>query len=251
MENNVCFLVSSAVATKFGDTHKRALMTINTLSTINANCPGSKIVLLECGQEPIPKFFLEHFPPNVTIVPYWDDSNILKIIEEAKTYRKIMKIQRYNKDSLDRLELGYIKSRTETYVFNKFISSNEFKNIDYVFKFSGRYCLTPKFKPSDWIVDGKICFSKPIPSPFKELGDSYMYATWLWGFSTKILDEVREYYSNTVKCLTENWLQGKIIDIEHALWKSVPQEMVQIIDQGKVGVICFDMGGKPNNNCVL
>ena len=255
MENKICFLVSSAVVTKYGDAQKRALMTINTISSINANCPGAKIVLLECGQEPIPQEYLDHFPPNVGIIPYWTDNKIQHILKEATVYREAM-ASKYDEASLDLLELGYVKSRTETYVFNDFLKRFDFEDIDFVFKLSGRYCLTPRFKLNDWLVDGKICFNQVKDSPFqniKERKHDKMYTTWLWGFSTKILDEVRTAYGENINFLLKTWLTGGVCDIEHSLWNVIPKDIVHILDyeKGELGVLCFEMGGLPNNNQLL
>lgn len=255
MENKICFLVSSAIVTKFGDFHKRALMTINTINSINANCPGSKIVLLECGQGPIPQKYLDHFPSNVAVIPYWSDGKIKHIVKEAAAYRNLIH-EKFNDESCKNLELGYVKSRTETYVFSDFLNRFEFEGIDFVFKLSGRYCLTPKFNANNWTVDGKLVFREPQDTPYeslKELSGTKLYTTWLWGFSTKILDEVRMYYGETRKHLMQEWLSSGVCDIEHGLWKTVPQDMVHIVENefGRTGVLCFDMGGIPNNNLLL
>ena len=224
-KDKILFLVSSAINTNFGtDQQSRFFQTINTFNSINANVPNAEIWLIESSANPVDPKYLARFPKNVRLIAFWNDKRIKSILEEAELYWKYTNkvytwadelIEEYKKQ----ITICYIKSVTESYVFERVLKMNEFKDFKRVFKISGRYCLLPTFNLEDHLHEGKYSFYKKIESAQRLETLEWQYLCFLWSFCPSIIDDVRNLYANMAQYLNNIYGAGKITDLEHAFYK--------------------------------
>tara|TARA_Y100000361_G_scaffold50949_1_gene44460 strand:+ start:1098 stop:1868 length:771 start_codon:yes stop_codon:yes gene_type:complete len=231
-DKKVCFLVSSAISTDYGEEIERGLETINTVNSINAQFPNSVIILIESGKGQFASYFVNHFPKNVRIIQFWDDPNIEILRKQAKEYGENMVKEHTfgsNTKAQPLLELCYIKSATESYTFRHVFDRLNFQEFDYVFKLSGRYSLSSAFNMDKWYHKNKIVFRESVPTNQSGMHVPRQYTCFIWGFCPSVIDEVRRVYTDLNTYIIQELQSLKIMDMEHGLYHCLdPKHVVAL-----------------------
>ena len=214
-----CFIVTSAVNSKFGvySPEERTEQTIATLKNINERVPDAKIVVMECGGTP---------PTDDQLKLLVQHSDYLLNFSKDPDVQAI-----YVSDNWD-----LVKNSTEIMCFARALREcaerGVFANVDRVHKMSGRYVLNNDFDLSvyeqyaDKIVIGPKHKSQ---FPFEITGIELQYMARLWSWPIALNERVTEVYDDSLVYIGERVAQGGYADIEHVLYKFLPEELVQEI----------------------
>ena len=95
---------------------------------------------------------------------------------------------------------------------------------------SGRYLLTDNYKKVDYdSLKNRVVVLERKTSQFPSevtAGMQYQYMSRLWSWPTALTDEVITTYEDGFVYIAERISQGGYCDIEHMLYKFLPQEHV-------------------------
>lgn len=214
-----CFIVTSAVNSKFGvySPEERTEQTIATLKNINERVPNAKIVVMECGGTP---------PTDDQLKLLIQHSDYLLNFSKDPDVQAI-----YVSDNWD-----LVKNSTEIMCFARALREcaerGVFANVDRVHKMSGRYVLNNDFDLSvyeqyaDKIVIGPKHKSQ---FPIHLTGIELQYMARLWSWPIALNERVTKVYDDSLVYIGERVAQGGYADIEHVLYKFLPEELVQEI----------------------
>ena len=130
---NHCFVVTSAINSKFGvySADERLSQTVKTLQNIKQKVPGAKIIVMECAGTPILDAQSQVLEENCDLLlDFSNDPDVRDI---------------YQSDNWD-----VVKNSTEIMCFGRTLrmckEDNDFANVDRIHKMSGRYILNSSFK---------------------------------------------------------------------------------------------------------
>jgi hypothetical protein len=106
------------------------------------------------------------------------------------------------------------------------------RQVDRIFKISGRYQLSPLFDPAVYAdASMKYVFKKADASwmpDAKERGLEYSYNSRLWSFDIGLLDQTHEKFIEMIDDMIEI-SNDRYVDIEHLLYKHIgPKQSVEI-----------------------
>ena len=225
MTHKFAFLVSCAINTKFGiyTSDQRLAQTIETIDSIKKYAPGSDIILVECGAIPLTDSQETTLSALVDdIISYNDDEDVKAI---------------FVSDNWD-----VVKNTTEVMCFKRALEScleyGVFDRVDRVFKISGRYRLNENFDPAQYVLTPHAIVttrkhSSQFPHPVTLVEYQYMSRLWSWpaNITQRIIDEV---YDPGLHYMAERLSQGGYCDIEHMLYKFLPEDLV--IEVNKIGL---------------
>jgi hypothetical protein len=214
-----CFVVTSAVNSKFGiySPEERLAQTVITLQNIKYKVPDAKIIVMECAGTPITESQSQTLEDNSDLViDFSRDSDVREI---------------YQSDNWD-----VVKNSTEIMCFGRTLrmcqADNDFAGIDRIHKMSGRYILNDYFnldvyeQYSDKIVIGPKHSSQ---FPIQITGIELQYMARLWSWPIDQLDTVIKVYEDSLVYIGERVSNGGYADIEHVLYKFLPESLVQEI----------------------
>lgn len=216
---NHCFIVTSAVNTRFGiySAAQRLQQTIGTIESIRQRIPSAKIVVVEMSGVPLTDEQVSRLTDSADI--------LLDYTDEPEVQR------RYS--STDNWDI--VKNGTEIMVFGAAIkllhSDGEFDSIDRIHKVSGRYCLNDQFDPASYeqpAVLPKIVVSARRKSQFSaELtAQREQYMSRLWSWPSALVNEIIEFYDAALIEFEQVVGQNLYIDIEHLLCKLLPADSI-------------------------
>lgn len=230
-EEKVLFLVTSAIKVPTGDVMQRYAETLSTINSINNKFKNCDIWLLESGSS-----FTEEvsslFPPNVKLIDFWKDPKLIDFIKESKEFAD-HQVKLYKND-WKFFYLGYVKNVTESYVLDQIFSNNDFSEYARIFKLSGRYCLTPTFDPLSFNSENKFTIYKAIKTNQGKSKIRHYHLCFLWSCCGKEIETLKKVIKGVKKDVHELMAKREFIDIEHALYKNIPQSKKQEIS--KLGV---------------
>lgn len=214
-----CFLVTSAVNSKFGiySPEERLAQTVITLQNIRFKVPGAKIVVMECAGTPITDSQSKALEDNSDLViDFSRDSDVQEI---------------YKSDNWD-----VVKNSTEIMCFGRLLrlcqSDGDFDGYERIHKMSGRYILNDDFdldvyeQYKDKIIIGPKHASQ---FPYQTTGIELQYMARLWSWPAEQLDTVIKVYEDSLIYIGNRVSQGGYADIEHVLYKFLPTQLVQEI----------------------
>jgi len=221
------FLVTSAINTKFGvyKSDQRLEQTMSTIQSIRERVDNPMIIIMELAGEPLTPFQKKTLTENCDhLLDFTDDPAVQSI---------------YADDNWD-----VVKNVTEVMCFGRALKMlhqdiNLFKDIDRIFKMSGRYLLTDNFKidfydqysTRPFIVIGPTCTSQ-FPKWLTECDGQYMARLWSWPTALNL--EIIKVFENSLEFMYQRLSKGGYADIEHVLYKFLdPGKLLQI---PKVGV---------------
>ena len=211
------FMITSAINTKFGvfNSDQRLQQTKDTINSINGRVPAAKIYLIEMGAIPLTE--QQRFELAVLvdgIVDFNDDQDVKDIFNGSENW-------------------DWVKNATEVMCFTQAIEQlredGAFDDIDRIHKISGRYTLSDAFELSryDFYPD-KIFVKQQMTSQFPHqvtLVDK-QYMSRLWSWPVALTDEVIKSYEDGFTYIAWRISEGGYCDIEHMLYKFLPQQHI-------------------------
>lgn len=220
------FMITSAINTKFGvfNGEERLRQTKVTISSIRNRVPDAKIFLIEMSAIPLTTDQVAVLRPMVNdIIDFNDDQDVKDIFNGSENW-------------------DWVKNATEVMCFKQAIEQlrdrGAFEGIDRIHKISGRYWLSDDFELTRYDKNSdKIIVKVPLTSQFPAhvTGNiPIQYMSRLWSWPTSLTDEVIKAYEDGFVYIAERISQGGYCDIEHMLYKFLPQE--HIYEVAKTGV---------------
>lgn len=214
-----CFIVTSAVNSKFGiySPEERLAQTVITLQNIKFKVPDAKIVVMECAGTALTQAQSDTLENNCDLlIDFSRDPDVLAI---------------YQSDNWD-----VVKNATEIMCFGRTLrickNDGDFVGYDRIHKMSGRYILNDDFNLDvyeqypDQIIIGPKHQSQ---FPFQMTGIELQYMARLWSWPADQLDTVIKVYEDSLAYIGNRVNQGGYADIEHVLYKFLPESLVQEI----------------------
>lgn len=215
------FVVTSAINSKFGvfSPDERLKQTLDTITSIRAKIPTAKIFIMECCGTPL---------------------NDVQRTELAKACNVLIDFSKdpdvqamYDNDNWD-----VVKNGTEIMCFGNALvmlrDAGEFKDVDRIHKMSGRYILNNMFDAETYEqteVKTKFVIGPKYKSqfPIEVTTVPLQYMARLWSWPIELLDDTIKVYNDSFLFFAERVSQGGYIDIEHVLYKFLPQDQVHEI----------------------
>lgn len=233
------FVVTSAINSKFGvfKPAERLTQTIDTIRSIRERIPTAKIFIMECCGTPLT-----------------DNQRLMlakscDVLIDFSTDDDVQAM--YDNDNWD-----VVKNGTEIMCFGnaleKLKSAGEFNNVDRIHKMSGRYVLNNMFDAETYEqteVKSKFVIGPKYKSqfPIEVTTVPLQYMARLWSWPIGLLDDAIKVYKDSFIFFAERVSQGGYVDIEHVLYKFLPQEKVhEIQNLGVEG--CIAPNGAPIKN---
>jgi hypothetical protein len=214
MNENNLFLVTSAVATEFGN-GDRLTETIGTLESIR-KAIDAKIWLLDAS--PLP----------------WDTKPVEGIVDR---FLPIFDVTCQNI-----VESGYgmsfVKSATECHLMRRALKDIMPNQYDRIYKISGRYRLTGHFTPHD---GRNFTFLRPRPTGLsvEQCETNGMIMTRLYSFSGNLTDVASHVIEQISDYIWRVYSRGGVTDIEHGYFKYLPRHHAWFVDHigvaGRIG----------------
>jgi hypothetical protein len=220
------FIVTSALITKIGiyDLTSRLQQTHQTLDSIYAKFPDAQVMLVDGGEpglKTIQHPLLESLKDRVgAFLDLSDDEQIQHLHNiEVGHQREMGGIS------------GLVKSMAEMTIFQQaLILINEHENlrplrdVDRIFKVSGRYQLSPLFDVSAYaLATGKYVFKERTPSWIPQaqqiIGTDHCFQSRCWSMDAAQLEHTIDKYNDMMQDLQEHADLNRYIDVEHLLYK--------------------------------
>jgi hypothetical protein len=218
------FMITSAINTKFGvfNAEQRLQQTIDTIKSIWKRVPAPHVFLIETGAVPLTQEQRDTLTPMVDkIIDFNDDQDVKDI---------------YLSENWD-----LVKNTTEVMCFRRALAQlseeGAFDKVDRIHKISGRYTLSDNFDlkryeqfPDKIITTQK--YASQFPLAITQVTNQYMSRLWSW--PADMTDEIIDVYDNGLDYIAGRIAAGGYCDIEHMLFKFLPQEHIHECE--KVGV---------------
>jgi hypothetical protein len=230
------FMITSAINTKFGvfSAEERLQQTLETIHSIRARVPDVKVFLIEMSAIPLTEAQRAAFGPHVNkIVDFNDDQDVKDIFNGSENW-------------------DWVKNATEVMCFKQAVEilrdGGYFADVDRIHKISGRYWLGDGFLVTRYNFNtDKIFIKQQLPSQFPPgvTGVEKQYMSRLWSWPVALTDAVIKAYDDGFLYIAERIASGGYCDIEHMLFKFLPQEHIH--ETGVTGV-CGNIG--PNGQRV-
>lgn len=221
------FIVTSAIITNMGvyDPLSRIQQTHQTIDSIISKFPDANIILVEAGdvkirdsQDPIWLNLRNRVSAFIDLTD-----------EETLMYLKTLPI---NSPREMGGAAGIIKSMSETVAMHRVLCTlkgaeglKDLREVDRIFKLSGRYVLSPLFNPFEWNHPNKYVFKFSekswMPNAKQTIGTDQFYQSRLWSFDANLLDATITAYEAMMADLERIAEQDKYIDVEHLLYKHI------------------------------
>ena len=233
------FVVTSAVNSKFGvfSPAQRLEQTIGTITSIKNKIPDAKIYVMECCGAPI---------TNDQALELRQHCDVFIDCSRDEDVQAL-----YDSDNWD-----VVKNGTEIMIFGRVLAilnkEGMFNGIDRIHKMSGRYILNDMFDPDTYeqteLADKIIIGPKHQSQfPIEITTVPLQYMARLWSWPANITQEVIKVYTDSFLFFAERVGAGGYVDIEHVLYKFLPQDRVhEIQNLGVEG--CIAPNGQPIKN---
>jgi len=230
------FMITSAINTKFGvfTAEQRLQQTLDTINSITGRVPGARVFLVEMSAIPLTAEQRSELELVVDdIIDFDDDQDVKDIFNGSENW-------------------DWVKNATEVMCFSQAVEQlrdkGAFKDVDRIHKISGRYTLYDAFDLDvyDTYTD-KIIVKQSMQSHFPpqvtQIARQYMSRLWSWPIA--LTDQVLKSYEEGFLYIAWRISEGGYCDIEHMLYKFLPQEHIHEVE--RTGV-CGNIG--PNGKKV-
>lgn len=210
------FVVTSAVNSKFGvySPAARLQQTITTLQNVRERVPDCKIVVMECAGTPLTDAQSELIEEHCDLLlDFSRDPDVIAI---------------YQSENWD-----VVKNSTEIMCFGRALrmcqDDGDFAGLDRIHKMSGRYILNNEFnldvyeQHHDRIIIGPKHTSQ---FPYEMTGIKLQYMARLWSWPSNQTERIIQVYTDSINYIGERVSQGGYADIEHVLYKFLPEDLV-------------------------
>lgn len=224
---NHCFIVTSAINTKFGvfSADQRLTQTLGTIASIKDRIPDAKIIIMECAGEPLTPAQHTALASQVNfVIDYTEDRNVIDIYNSTSNW-------------------DIVKNSTEIMCFGNTVrhavANNWFEGVDRVHKLSGRYLLSDHFDKSVYEqpeVRDKVVISPKRQSqfPVTVTDQPWQYMSRLWSWPIGLTNQVVNVYDHALSYFADRVSKGGYTDIEHALARFLDPAIVH--EQAMIGV---------------
>jgi hypothetical protein len=212
------FIITSAVNTRFGAFSKevRLSQTLATIHSVQTRAPNSKIVIFESSGVPLDEETLKVLQDNSDeLINFSNEENVQGIYNATDSWDIVKNL----------CELMCFHNGLKTLRTHDIMS-----DVDRIFKLSGRYQLNENFDTSAY-DPRMIVTTKKYNSqfPLDLVGVEFQRMSRLWSWPKTLNERVIVFYNTAVKEMREKLSEGKYIDIEHLLYKHLPDYLVQEI----------------------
>lgn len=210
------FVVTSAVNSKFGvySPAARLQQTITTLQNVRERVPDCKIIVMECAGTPLTDAQSELIEEHCDLLlDFSRDPDVIAI---------------YQSENWD-----VVKNSTEIMCFGRALrmcqDDGDFAGLDRIHKMSGRYILNNEFnldvyeQHPDRIIIGPKHTSQ---FPYEMTGIKLQYMARLWSWPSNQTERIIQVYTDSLNYIGERVSQGGYADIEHVLYKFLPEDLV-------------------------
>jgi hypothetical protein len=227
---NPLIIVTSAVETRFGiySPDQRIEMTIATINNLRERIPNVQIAISEVSGNGLKARYEDRLMNACDYFLDFTTNHDVKYIYNNKAW--------YNNWDI-------VKNLTELSTFPKalkvLVDTGDLKDIDRVFKMSGRYLLNEKFDIDFYSTPeakDKIIIGKRYPSQFPYevtlLREQYMARLLSWPI--EMHSDMIQYYITACDYMKSRMQAGGYADIEHCLFYAFPKDRVLEIEE--VGV---------------
>lgn len=204
------FFISSAISPTYGvfTWQERFDQTLKTIQSIRLRAPDSHIILSDVS---VNEFTQDNKDKLRNSVEYFIDLS--------------------NHEQLVLLSKNRLQSRAETLMtlitFQTLQENSVFRQYDRIFKITGRLELDVDFNLSSYDdKHGKYVFAKKIPTWMNHHYDNinYLYITRLYSLCSSLIP-------THIEVLKKMWNYFDHVDFEHAMFASVPTELVVEFDR--------------------
>jgi hypothetical protein len=210
------FLITSAIMSKHGafSVEERFNQTIDTIDSIKKYAPGSSISLIESSVVPLNvEKYQSHL--NLLVDEYIDFTRDETVISITKQWSN----------------QHIVKNVTESHVLSQVL--NNFKTEhNRIFKISGRYVLTDQFKLIEQdVLDPVVVFRDKWPNNWPEgmCDIPFQYPITGLSFSSKLIEFMQDVYTKSYFEILKHVNKQQYCDLEHALYKFIPEEKIKLI----------------------
>jgi hypothetical protein len=225
------FVVTSAINSRFGvfKPEERLKQTIMTIDSIRARVPDAGIAIMECtGVSPTAE----------------QEETLRKNCDYFLDYTTHPTVQQLYA-STDNWDV--VKNGTEIFCFGQALEvlekNNIIENFDRVHKMSGRYILNDEFDLNLYETDHlktKIIIgpSQVSQFPYQLTLVDRQYMARLWNWPAAMHKDIIQVYKNSLDYFDQRVVAGGYVDIEHVLYKFLPQDhVVEVLRLGVEGSI--------------
>lgn len=204
------FFVSSAISPSYGcfTREQRYQQTLLTIQSIRKRAPDSHIILVDVSVNEFPQSDKDAL------------RNSVEYFIDLSDYQQLINLSK-----------NRLQSRAETLMtlitFQTLQENNVFKQYDRIFKITGRLQLDTNFDLNQYSdKQGKYVFAKKIPTwmsiPYQNA--NYLYITRLYSLCSSLI-------TTHIDVLKKMWNYFDHVDFEHAMFASVPNELVIEFDR--------------------
>ena len=219
--------ITSAINAKFSvyKPEERLEQTLATIASVKARVPNAVICMTDCGIPGLSDELRARLTAEVDHFVDFSGDKTVNSIHDTQTVQDI------------------VKNLTEMVVVSKFmklaVQHGWFNDCDRVFKVSGRYELTDRFRLSDYESEeliGKYVLSKRMLIHFEHgiTGVAQQYMLRVYSMDTALLPEFIDLLQQMIKHMQERVAAGGYIDIEHLFYKFLPRD--KVVEFARTGV---------------
>lgn len=226
--NRYAWLITSAVNTKFGiyNAAQRLQQTLNTIASIKHRVPTAKIFLLEMSAIKLTDSQRDSLTAVVdNIIDFTSDPSVVGLYHCTENW-------------------DVVKNVTEVMCFSKALQhlhsdTNQFSDIQRIFKISGRYELTDNFDIAyydQYKLQSQIIVNSSRPSqfPYTTTLVERQFMSRLWSWPTVLTTEIINVYDRGLVYMGERLAASGYVDIEHMLYKFL--DHAKITEQPIIGI---------------
>jgi hypothetical protein len=231
------FIVTSALITKIGiyDLTSRVQQTHQTLDSIYAKFPDAQVMIVDGGEPGLKN------TDHPLIKSLKDRVGAFLDLSDDEQIQHLRSIEIGHPREMGGVT-GLIKSMAEMTIFHQALSLirdheslQPLKDVDRIFKVSGRYQLSPLFEPAIYAhAQGKYVFKERTPSwmpnALNDIGVDHCYQSRCWSFDAALLDRTIDKYVDMMEDLQACADANKYIDIEHLLFKHLGTDQSMELD---------------------
>jgi len=210
------FVVTSAVNSKFGvyNTEERLQQTLTTLQNVRSRVPGCKIIVMECAGTALSNEQSDLIEQNCDLLLDFSRDPDVQAIYQSENW-------------------DVVKNSTEIMCFGRALrmcqNDGDFAGLNRIHKMSGRYILNDQFDLNVYEQNpDRIIIGPKNKSQFSiELtGIELQYMARLWSWPANQTERVIQVYEDSLSYIGERVSRGGYADIEHVLYKFLPEELV-------------------------
>lgn len=249
-KNKNLFLITSALSTNIigiNNIETRLYQTISTVNSIKANVKNAEIWILEASHSGLHQSIYDLFPKDINFFKLNTiyQADILKIKEDARLIADEFSTSYKAGDGSNIFNVifnSYLKSKTEAFMLNKFfqdIDTSDLSSINRIYKISGRYLVSNNFDQNfhDSSKDKSVYMKKVnAASHLKEL--EYQINCTMWSIDASIINEFKQVLLDCEMWIDDNYFnKKKVVDLEHAFYKFLISNQVEVNEAEKLGVM--------------